>query len=257
MQHLIRISLICLFIASINVSPIRAQVAISDAPTPTPNGSAILDLQSTDKGVLVPRLILNDVLTPAPITAPATGLLIYNNGGAEADGFYFWYGGKWNEIIQTGRVFAYEQFGELYEIPPAGSPTLVELTTSTQWYGWTTSVAGTLSVGITVDTVNTFADKMHLSKYGLYKIQLSMSMGGTQNQQITSSVFVVNATDTTETRIKILSKISSAGDLISGSSIGVLELFPGDALDLRFTSTNNGEDLFIYSINLIATKIGE
>jgi hypothetical protein len=112
-------------------------------------------------------------------------------------------------------------------------------------------------VGITVDTINTYADQMILSKYGLYKIQLSMSLGGTQNQQITSSVFIVNATDTTETRIKILSKISSAGDLISGSSIGVLELFPGDALDLRFTSTNNGEDLFIYSINLIATKIGE
>jgi hypothetical protein len=117
MQHLIKLFLIGLFIAGVYANPTTAQVAISDASSPTPDGSAILDLQSSDKGVLVPRVVLDNASTHAPITAPATGLLIYNNGGAEADGFYFWYGGKWNEIIQTGRVFAYEQFGELYEIP--------------------------------------------------------------------------------------------------------------------------------------------
>ena len=60
-----------------------------------------------------------------------------------------------------------------------------------------------------------------------------------------------------ETRIKVLTKVSSAGDLNSGSSVRILELLPGDALDLRFKTTNNNEDLNIYSINYIVTKVGE
>jgi hypothetical protein len=84
-----------------------------------------------------------------------------------------------------------------------------------------------------------------------------MSFGGTQNQQVTSSVFIANGSGAIETRIKVLSKISAAGDLLSGSSIGVLELSPADSLDLRFQSNNNGETLNIYSVNMIVTKVGE
>ncbi|HSG67244.1 MAG TPA: hypothetical protein VK994_00960, partial [Bacteroidales bacterium] len=193
----------------------------------------------------------------APVTSPATGLLVYNTSSLTQQGFYFWDGSKWNEVINEKRVFANEQFGELYEIAPGGTPTLVELISNTAWYGWISSTRGTLSTGMTADTANIFADKMFISKYGLYNIQLSLSIGGTQNQQITSSIFVVRGATEIETRIKVFSKISSAGDLISGSSIGVLELFPGDEVDLRFKTTNNNEDLFIYSINLIVTKVGE
>ena len=259
MKYLFRLSLLCLFIAGVFTNPLTAQVVVSSTTTtPTADGSAVLELQSPDMGILIPKFVLNDLTTPAPVAAPAEGLLIYNIGGAtaEVEGFYFWANGEWNEVINDKRVFANEQFGELYEIAPAGTPTLVELTDKTLWYGWVSATNGTLSPGITTNTTHAFSDKMFISKYGLYNIQLSMSFGGSQNQQITSAVFVVNGSET-ETRIKVLSKISSAGDLISGSSIGVLELFPGDTLDLRFQSTNNGEDLFIYSINYIVTKVGE
>ena len=258
MQHFTRFSLIIFVLAGLFTNSVLAQVAISStSPSPTPDGSAILDLQSPDKGVLVPRFALDDASTAAPVTNPHIGLLIYNSGGVEVDGFYFWDGSKWSEIINQARIFASEQFGELFEINLAASPTVVDLTSNALWYGWTSSEPGTLSPGMTADTANTFADKLAISKYGLYKIQLSMSFGGSQNQQITSSVFIANASGDTETRIKVLSKVSSAGDLISGSSIGVLELHPTDSLDLRFQSNNNGESMSIYSINLIVTKVGE
>ena len=63
-----------------------------------PNPSAILDITATDMGLLIPRVALDDVNTSAPVTAPAEGLLIYNETGTEASGFYFWDGSKWSQL---------------------------------------------------------------------------------------------------------------------------------------------------------------
>lgn len=63
--------------------------------TTIPNESAILDVESIDKGLLIPRVDLDDVSTAAPINTPATGLLVYNQGGDETDGFYYWNGTSW------------------------------------------------------------------------------------------------------------------------------------------------------------------
>lgn len=65
-----------------------------------PHSSAILHLKSTDKGLLVPRLSLDNVRMEGPVTDPADGLLIYNSSGAELPGFYYWdeTNGKWKRI---------------------------------------------------------------------------------------------------------------------------------------------------------------
>src|SRR5262245_40726145 len=62
---------------------LTAQVAISSTPT-TPNASAMLDVQSTSKGLLIPRMTAAFKLG---IANPATGLLIYQTDGAS--GFYY------------------------------------------------------------------------------------------------------------------------------------------------------------------------
>lgn len=247
------ISLIILIFAP---GQLNAQVVISSSTPQPEDGSAVLELQSPDMGLLIPKFDIDDLSTAAPVTSPAIGLLVYNTSTSTPKGFYFWDGTNWTEVINDKRIFANEQFGEIYEISPV-TPTSVALTSNAQWYGWISAWRGILSDGMTADTLDAVADKMNITRYGLYKIELCLSIGGTQNQQITSSVFIVRGGSDVETRIKAISKISSAGDLISGSSMGVLELFPGDALDLRFKSTNNNESLSIYSVNLIATKVGE
>jgi len=66
----------------------QAQTGIG---TTTPNPSAKLDVFSTDKGFLPPRVTLTSATVAAPITLPAEGLLVYNSGsvGLQA-GYYFW-----------------------------------------------------------------------------------------------------------------------------------------------------------------------
>jgi len=67
--------------------------------TDTPDASSALEIYSTDKGLLIPRLSLsNDLSSPSPVNAPATGLIIYNNGVNQENGFYYWSGSIWKMI---------------------------------------------------------------------------------------------------------------------------------------------------------------
>jgi hypothetical protein len=71
------------------------QVAINSNGS-APHASAMLDLQSTDKGMLVPRIALSAANVSTPVDAPADALLIYNTVSAGTGvnavqpGFYHW-----------------------------------------------------------------------------------------------------------------------------------------------------------------------
>jgi hypothetical protein len=77
--------------------------------TNTPNASSLLELQATDKGLLVPRVVLVSKNNNAPIgAAVATSLLVYNTataGVAPNDvypGFYYWDGARWIRLTDYG-----------------------------------------------------------------------------------------------------------------------------------------------------------
>ena len=67
--------------------------------TTTPNASAKLDVYSTNKGFLPPRVTLTSTTDASTIASPAEGLLVYNLGsvGLQA-GYYFWNGANWATI---------------------------------------------------------------------------------------------------------------------------------------------------------------
>jgi len=72
------------------------------------NNSAMLDVNATDRGLLIPRVTLTATNSNAPIGAGvATSLMVYNtatNGaGATAvtPGYYWWDGGQWVRLLNT------------------------------------------------------------------------------------------------------------------------------------------------------------
>lgn len=82
--------------------PINAQVGIN---TSSPNASSILDINSTNKGVLFPQYdltVLNS--TSTPVANPAEGLMIYNKGGVSTypKGYYIWIKNQWQRAIISG-----------------------------------------------------------------------------------------------------------------------------------------------------------
>ena len=71
--------------------------------TTTPHASAKLDVNSTNKGFLPPRVSLIDIYDQTTIPSPATGLLVYCKGDAGlAAGYYYWNGNAWATIATSG-----------------------------------------------------------------------------------------------------------------------------------------------------------
>ena len=71
--------------------------------TSNPNSSSILDISSSNKGVLFPRM---DLAT-APIDSPVEGLVVWNtdlaNEGANA-GLFYWNGSAWVSLISNDKL---------------------------------------------------------------------------------------------------------------------------------------------------------
>lgn len=81
-----------LFLLLINV--MQAQVGIG---TTNPIASSILDVTSTNKGVLIPRVALTGTGDVTTIASPTISLLVYNSGFAP-NGYYYWNGTIWVQL---------------------------------------------------------------------------------------------------------------------------------------------------------------
>ncbi len=93
-----RLKIILLFICTVNL--LVAQTGIG---TTTPDASAKLDVSSTNKGFLPPRVTLTSGTDNSTIPNPATGLLVYNTGNNAGlvAGYYYWNGTSWATIATS------------------------------------------------------------------------------------------------------------------------------------------------------------
>lgn len=73
--------------------------------TTTPDQSSVLDINATNKGVLMPKYTLISLTDSTfPINNPLQGTLIYNIGGTYEKGYYYWDGNKWDKMIVTNEM---------------------------------------------------------------------------------------------------------------------------------------------------------
>lgn len=78
-----------------------AQVGIGTA---NPNASSILDITSTNSGLLIPRVALTSTTDVSTIASPATSLLVYNSGFGP-NGFYYWNGSVWVQLALGSNTY--------------------------------------------------------------------------------------------------------------------------------------------------------
>ncbi|MFE8436533.1 hypothetical protein ABHQ61_07830, partial [Tenacibaculum sp. ZH3_bin.2] len=80
-----------------------AQVGIG---TLTPSLSAQLDIKSDSRGLLIPRLNINDLSTSLPVNNNTIkeSLLVYNTNKNSGKGFYYWNGVLWEQLVDITTV---------------------------------------------------------------------------------------------------------------------------------------------------------
>ncbi|MBK7855495.1 MAG: hypothetical protein IPJ79_11870 [Bacteroidetes bacterium] len=82
--------LIICFLLFLSAASFGQNVGINN---PTPDASALLDLTSSDKGILVPRM---STAQRTAISSPATGLLVYDTS---TNDFWFYDGSSWRQML--------------------------------------------------------------------------------------------------------------------------------------------------------------
>ncbi|NML22255.1 hypothetical protein HHL16_15330 [Pseudoflavitalea sp. G-6-1-2] len=201
---------LCILVAlfAVTVLNLNAQVGIG---TTSPDPSAILDVTSTTKGVLPPRMTSGQRLA---ITTPADGLLVYQTG-ANA-GYWLRLAGAWvrlatgDDLTGSGAGFASSTTGAVVAVLLGG--TKVEL-------------PDYKSLGADI-TANATSDVFTVSKAGRYRISYIVN---TTAALLMSSRITINGTPSIPLTFNPLLSVSTYQaeaivTLAAGSTIS-LELF--------------------------------
>ncbi|MDP2234819.1 MAG: hypothetical protein Q8J88_00170 [Bacteroidales bacterium] len=101
MKHLTFTLVLILFLA--NIGSGQNNVGINDDNS-TAKASAMLDIFSSTKGLLIPRMMLTSTTTAAPVTSPEASLMVYNTAttGDVTPGYYYWNGtSKWVRLVAS------------------------------------------------------------------------------------------------------------------------------------------------------------
>ncbi len=129
-----------LILSVLTVSKLQAQIGIG---TTTPDASAVLDIKSDTKGVLIPRIVLEITTSATPISNPENGLMVYNikDTNDVVPGFYYWETTKWIKIQDNNDVSIVNTTtytgltdGDTTPIPPEGEGIIVF--SDPHFFGW-------------------------------------------------------------------------------------------------------------------------
>jgi hypothetical protein len=234
-------------------------VIVSDDTTYNGEASAVLDVKSDNKGFLAPRMALDDASTADPVTNPAEGLMIYNDGGLENEGYWYWTGTNWAQIVFTDpNGFSTENkiYGEVYEIGPHTYTSII-LNNAGVFVGWVSASQGDISGSTYLNfQENSTADRLVVGTDGAgkYRITLTSSFGGSSGPIITGAIF---KNGVIQNDLVFKRNLNSNGDVGNATLSGIIDLQPGDYIDVRFAPDTNGERVDIYLLNLQVIRIAE
>src|SRR5690625_4286747 len=112
-----------------------------------PDKSAALEMVSTKRGLLIPRIDIPDLTAPAPVTNPAHSLLVFNTGASGTqEGFYYWNDDGTQTGVGTWIMFGESSAGSLDDINIIGGNNINVVETTT---GNTTDYEISLEPGTT------------------------------------------------------------------------------------------------------------
>ena len=210
--------------------------------TTTPNASAKLDVYSTNKGFLPPRVTLTSVSDATTIASPAEGLLVYNLGsvGLQA-GYYYWNGANWatiatatsagNGVTASDMVKIYDGVGNAATINTNGAT--FSVTTSGK-YAFDFSTSATCnSCNVTInfqvrdgsnsnavigsDSQTSFNNNVHAEYNG--KVEVNLTAGRSYNVLVTTSAGGIYGNDYSRVYMKQVS-----GNLpVTGQSVDYIQ----------------------------------
>lgn len=145
---LYKLKYIFIFLLFFSPQLLFSQVSIG---TNAPSASAILELNSSSKGFLPPRIALNSITDVSTINSPTTGLLIYNTATAGTapnnvfPGYFYFDGTKWQHLFNPSSNIVKTTI-PINSASPSG--TTSGTSTISNWSTSYTSIGGTVEIRV-------------------------------------------------------------------------------------------------------------
>jgi hypothetical protein len=234
--------------------------------TTTPNASAKLDVYSTNKGFLPPRVTLTSATDGITIASPAEGLLVYNLGsvGLQA-GYYYWNGANWatiatatsagNGVTASDMVKLYGEAhskasgkignsttGFVFSVPVSGRYLFDFTSSATALNGGTNTIYFTVRQGTTVlasDNQSSYNNNVHVEYNG--KVELNLQAGISYNlyNYATSGSFEANDYD------RVYYKLVAGNLPVTGQSVD----YVSTSLNANIYSVGSNTDIILQQLN--------
>jgi len=171
-----------------------------------PDASSMLDIVSTDKGILIPRVVLTGTASALPIVSPTTSLLIYNSATVSdvTPGYYYWDGSAWIRVLDSGLNSDHDW----YEVGGTTAPNSINDNLFTQ---------GNVGIGL-----NNPSERL--------EIESSSNILTTK---------LINSSGSTGSEARIDFQMNNA-NVMHGARIGVIRRGANSRSDMYFSTSNNG-----------------
>jgi hypothetical protein len=232
----------------------------------TPDASAMLDIASTTKGLLIPRVALTATNAAGPITSPATSLLVYNTATAGTSpnnvvpGYYYWNGTAWVALLSSstsnGVWTLSGNAGTTAGTNFIGTTDAVDLvikTNNTEQARITSD--GSLAIGTSAPDgekvlIDAGTSQTGLSVVGELDDYLEINVQNFSNGNFASSDIVATANNGTDNSVYIDVGINSAGynngasNILNGANVAYLY---SNANDLKIGNGTPGRNLIFFT----------
>ncbi len=212
--------------------------------TTTPHASAKLDVSSTNKGFLPPRVTLASATDVSTIPSPAEGLFVYNVGsvGLQA-GYYYWNGANWatiatatsagNGVTSMDMVKLYGEAhskasgkignsttGFVFSVPVSGRYLFDFTSAATALGGGTNTIFFTVRQGTTVlasDNQSSYNNNVHVEYNGKVEVNLQAGVNYNVYNYATSGSFESNDFD------RVYYKLVAGNVPVTGQSVDFIQ----------------------------------
>jgi hypothetical protein len=206
MKRILSLSSLAIFFSILAYTNANAQsVGISSGSAITPSGRSILELRSTSKGLLIPRMTaaeraaISGLVANPNNDASDRGMLVFQYDGAA--GYYYWDGTAWVGLLNSS------------------TGNFVDLTTTQTaagaktWSNQATFSAGLLSSdGVAATPAIAFASDVNTGVYRIASDIVGVSAGGSERMRVTTLGVGINGGDPTATNALVVAgKVKSTG----------------------------------------------
>jgi hypothetical protein len=239
---------------------IQAQTKNVGIGTTQPDRSAVLDIQSIDKGLLIPRMTVEE---RNKITNPANGLLIFQTN--QESGFYFYDKDSWKPMT-TNEAKAVAADPNDWSLNGNGSTTTgVAAATASSFIGTPASIPINFKIGLDksgeIGTVNTFIGfrsgrvNTGIRNLGLGVRTLERNVRGAYNVALGFETLQTNSAGTNNMAIGAWAARFTQGD--GNTAIGTSSLYNNEEGDfniaignqtLRSNNSDNNVSIGAYSM---------